>query len=143
MEDVKHTKRCLSAEFSSLEGGLTLREMRVLLASMAQLHAVGLAWRLAKINTSIANKKGDKDGDAMAMMAAQGGHRDRVGDVVRQCVCAAEEAGTTKKGKSKKGSSKFKVQCRCQRGRTDATLVEYTRLLRVHWATQRRNREKE
>ncbi len=48
LEDVSVTRRCSPADFSSLEGGLDLRETRVLLGTLAQVHAAALAWKVAR-----------------------------------------------------------------------------------------------
>ena len=48
IEDVTHTKRCSPVEFSQMLRGLNLGSFRVFLGSLAQFHAVGLAWNISR-----------------------------------------------------------------------------------------------
>ena len=45
-EDVKETKRCIGLQSQTLTSGLNLGEFKVLLGTLAQFHAVGIAWSL-------------------------------------------------------------------------------------------------
>ena len=48
IEDVTKTKRCSPIEFSQMLRGLNLGSFRVFLGTLAQFHAVGLAWNISK-----------------------------------------------------------------------------------------------
>ena len=48
VEDVTKTKHCSPIEFPQMLRGLSVGSFRVFLGTLAQLHAVGLAWNGAK-----------------------------------------------------------------------------------------------
>ena len=48
IEDVTKTKRCSPIEFSQMLRGLNVGSFRVFLGTLAQFHAVGLAWNISK-----------------------------------------------------------------------------------------------
>ncbi len=82
-----HAKRCSPLDFSSLESGLGLRETRVLLGTLAQFHAVGLAWKLNRTMAAAVEAAASKaggvtaDSDALAFLLREGG--PGIGDNLR------------------------------------------------------------
>jgi hypothetical protein len=53
IEDVTKTKHCSLIEMPQMEGGLSIAQFRVFLGTLAQFHAVGLAWNIATKDDSI------------------------------------------------------------------------------------------
>ena len=52
-EDVTETKRCNPLKTSQLISGLKLGQFKVLLGTLAQFHAVGIAWTLGSKDDSL------------------------------------------------------------------------------------------
>ena len=52
LEDVTQTKHCVPIDLAQLSGGLTVGQFRVFLGTLAQFHAVGIAW-----NASVAKEE--------------------------------------------------------------------------------------
>ncbi len=125
LDDVTYSKRCSPPDFAALESGLRLRETRVLLATLAQFHAVGLAW---KLGGRCGAKDESSSSTALAFLLREAG--PGLGDAVRR-------GGTTKEDD---GGG----HC-CECGDCDACAVAelldmYERFLRWRQRIRRNNR---